>query len=71
MNFRVHFTLTGIGSLLPTLQRTIIKLGIESHVLFIGLLSKSRVRDLLRQPDAAILLSAHDGSPIPVIEIPA
>jgi 1,4-alpha-glucan branching enzyme len=65
----VHFTLAGHGPLLPALQRTVVEMGLEHHVTFAGVLSKEQVRDLICNSDAAILLSAHEGSPIPVKEV--
>ena len=40
-----------------------------NNVTFTGLLTKHQVRDLIHPSDAAILLSAHEGSPISVKEV--
>ena len=64
-----HFTLAGAGPLLPVLQRSIIEMGLEQTVTFTGVLSKDQIRDLICNSDAAILLSAHEGSPISVKEV--
>ncbi len=64
-----HFTLAGAGPLLPALQRSVIEMGLEQNVTFTGILSKDQIRDLIFNSDAAILLSAHEGSPISVKEV--
>jgi len=64
-----HFTLAGTGTMLRSLQRFVAEAGLAENVTFTGLLSKVEVRNLIRQCDAAILLSAHEGSPISVKEV--
>ena len=54
----IHFA--GTGPLLPSLQRTVVEMGLEHHVTFAGVLSKEQVRELICRSDAAILLKTID-----------
>lgn len=64
-----HFRIAGTGPLLSTLQQNVSEMGLEGQVSFLGVLSKIQIRELIRNSDAAILLSGNEGSPVSIKEV--